>query len=94
MQDLVPVRAGERRAVVRRHAGELDRIGRREEVAEETVAAANRLAHRALMESALTGVVRREAARVAPENEQVYDMICAAAGAATVQAISSMSRRY
>lgn len=57
------------------------------------MAGINRVAQRAMFETMMTGLIRREAERIAPDQTEVYAMISMAAGMGSVRVINSMYRR-
>lgn len=94
MYDNRPAHRAVGRAVVRQQGRDMARIEHQVQRAEAQVAGLNRVAQRATYETMMTGLVRREAERIAPDQAEIYAMISIAAGVGSVQVINSMYRRY
>lgn len=91
MSNVVPA-YGAPRPVIRHQQRQLADIHWQGERAEAQVAEINRVAQRAMAETMLTGMVRREAEMMVPDQAQYFSMIAVAAGIGSVNVISSMYR--
>lgn len=77
----------------RQQSGELARIENDVQRAEAQVAGLNRVGQQAMFQTMMTGLVRREAERIAPDQAELYAMIAIAAGMGSVHIMNSMYRR-
>lgn len=90
MFDLEPRRTS---GLDRRQARSLNHISRQVQQGEAEVSGINRLGQRAMVETMMTAMVRREAERIAPDAAELYAMIAAATAMQSIGIINDVRGR-
>lgn len=77
----------------RRQAKSLNHISREVQQGEAAVSGVNRVGQRAMVETMLTAMIRREAERIAPDSAELYAMIATATAMQTIAVINNVRER-